>query len=133
MTRLKPVRQLKEGKNGVYKLLTGCGQVTVTITDDEDGYPIRVVVEEKVGEGGCPGGVQYLRRSLTYILECNLDLDSYISEVMEKIICPSAKSRSIKEKDKVIHLSCAKAVAFALRKHLEKKEEKTTEETKTTT
>lgn len=127
--RLKPVRQLKEGKNGVYKLLTGCGQVTVTITDDDDGYPIRVVVEEKTGEGGCPGGVQYLRRSLTYILECNLDLEAYIENVMDKIICPSGKSRSIKERDKVIHLSCAKAVAFALRKHLEKKKETTAETT----
>lgn len=122
MARLKPVRVLKDGKNGVYKLLAGCGGLTVTITDGEDGYPIRVVVEEK--NGGCQGGVEYLRRSLTYILECNLDLDSFIDNVMDKIICPAAKSRLMREKDKKIHLSCSKAVAFALKIHLKEKEKK---------
>lgn len=116
MTKVKPTRRAKSGKNGFYEFETGCGSLKITILDGEDGFPIRVIVEPK--GGGCQGGVEYLRRSLTYILECNLDLDNYITEVMEKIICPTAKSRMLKEGKKDLPLSCSRAVSLALKKHI---------------
>ena len=116
-SKIKPTRKAKNGVKGFYEYETGCGKLAITILDDEEGYPIRCIVEQK--GGGCTGGVEYLRRSLTYVLECNLDLDTYLTEVLEKIICPSGKGKMLKENRKDIQLSCSKAVSAAFRKHME--------------
>lgn len=123
MPRIKPTRKAKEKDNGFYKLHTGCGKLAITVKDDEDEhYPIRVIIEPI--DGGCQGLIEYLRRSLTYMLECNLDIELYIDNVLEKIVCPSGKSRKIREKDKDVYVSCAKAVAYALKDHLTRLREK---------
>lgn len=117
MTKVRPTRRIIKGKNGIYEYETGCGRLTISIQNGEDGFPIRVIIEPK--GGGCRGGIEYLRRSVSYILECNLDLDNFINEVLEKIICPSAKEKMIREKRQDIQLSCAKALSEALKSHLE--------------
>lgn len=120
--KVKPSRKALDKGNGYYKLESGCGKLAITIQDGADGYPIRVIVEP-IG-GGCQGGIEYLRRSLSYALECNLDMDNFITEVMEKIVCPGAKSKKVKNPEKEIYLSCSKAVAHALREHMKKVEAK---------
>ena len=126
--KVKPTRKAKSGHNGFYEYETGCGRLAITIQDGEDGFPVRVIVEPK--GGGCKGGIEYLRRSVSYILECNLDLDNYLTEVMEKIICPASKERMIRENKKDIQLSCTRALSTALRTHISKKP---TEASKATT
>ena len=116
MTKITPSRKAKSGKNGFYEYETGCGKLKITI-QDEDNYPVRVIVEP-VG-GGCHGGIEYLRRSVTFLLECNIDLDCFLTEVLERVICKSAKERMLREKKQDIQLSCAKALATALRRHME--------------
>jgi hypothetical protein len=116
MTKIRPTRKVKSGKNGFYEYETGCGKLAITIQDGEDGFPVRVIVEPK--GGGCKGGIEYLRRSLTYILECNLDLDNFIEKVLEAVICPSAKEKMLREGRKDVQLSCSRAVSTALKNHL---------------
>jgi hypothetical protein len=114
-TKIRPTRKVKAGKNGFYEYETGCGKVKITI-QDEDGYPVRVIIEP-VG-GGCHGGLEYLRRSATFLMECNIDLDYFITEVLEKIVCKSAKEKMLREKRQDIQLSCARSLATALRSHM---------------
>jgi hypothetical protein len=126
--KVRPTRKAKSGHNGFYEYETGCGRLAITIQDGDDGFPVRVIVEPK--GGGCKGGIEYLRRSVSYILECNLDLDNYLTEVMEKIICPSAKEKMLRDKNQNVQLSCSKALSTALKTHISKKP---TEASKATT
>ena len=115
MTRMTPIRRIKEGaKASYYEAKTSCGSLKITIYNGDDDYPIRIAVEP-VGNG-CLANIEAMRRLVTLLLEMNARADVII-EQLNKVICPACKSAMVKG-DKDISLSCSKAIAGALDKHI---------------
>lgn len=113
--RITPIRKIKEGNKGtIYEAKTACGKLTMIIADGDDGYPVRFTAQST--GGGCEGNLEGMQRLVTLLLELNTRADCII-EQLNKVICPACKSKMLKgEKD--IALSCSKAIARALEKHI---------------
>ena len=127
MTHVTPIRKIKEGaKASFYEAKTSCSKLKITIYNGDDDYPIRIAVEP-VG-GGCLSNIEAIRRLITLLLEMNARADVII-EQLNKVICPACKSAMVKG-DKDISLSCAKAMAGALEKHLNNEDGKDGQTTK---
>jgi hypothetical protein len=115
MSRITPVRRIKEGAKGsYYEAKVSCGRLKIIITNGEDDYPIRLTTEYT--GGGCVGNMEAIRRLTTLLFECNVRADCII-EQLNKVICPSCRSALVRG-DKEIALSCAKAIARAIEKHI---------------
>jgi len=121
--KLKPTRKANPNgaKSSTYKLDVSCGKLKIVIMDEED-YPVEVLLRNV--EGGCEANQETIGRLLTLLLESNIDCDVII-EQLEKVICMACKTTVAK--GKTVHLSCAKAIAWALKEHIN---EKTKEEEK---
>ena len=117
MTRLTPVRKVKNGSKGTYyEANTSCGKLDILIVDDDD-YPVRITAQPT--GGGCHANLEGMQRLITLLLEMNTRAD-IITEQLNKVICQACKSKMIKG-DKEIALSCAKAIGKALEQHIEGK------------
>ena len=115
MTRINPVRFIKDGAKGsYYEAKTSCGSLKIIICDDDD-YPVRLTAQT-VG-GGCEANLEGLQRLVSLLLEINARVECII-EQLDKPICPQCKTKLVRgEKD--IALSCPKAIAQCLKKHME--------------
>ena len=119
MTKIKPTRKANPNgaKSSTYKLDVACGKLKIVIMDEED-YPVEVLLRNV--EGGCEANQETIGRLITLLLESNIDLDC-ITEQLDRVICMACKTATAKGKD--VHLSCAKAIAWALRTSVNGKEE----------
>ena len=100
------------------KISTGCGKLYVTLNRDEEGTPIEVFV--KLGKaGGCANSqTEALGRLISILLKHGVD----ISEVIKSLSGIGCHQPTFIGDGKKT-LSCADAVAFALSKLIEIKEE----------
>jgi len=116
MTRLTPVRKVKNGSKGTYyEAKTSCGKLDILIVNGDDNYPVRITAQPT--GGGCVANLEAVQRLVTLLLEMNTRVDIII-EQLNKVICQACKSKMLKG-DKEIALSCAKAMGRALEQHLE--------------
>lgn len=101
------------------RLQTGCGKLYVTLNKDEEGNPIEVFV--KLGKaGGCAASqTEALGRLISILLKHGMD----ISEVIKSLSGIGCHQPTFVGEGKRV-LSCADAVAQALTKLAEIKEEK---------
>jgi hypothetical protein len=119
MTRLTPVRKVKNGSKGsYYEANTSCGKLDILIVNGEDEYPIRLTAQPS--GGGCHANLEAVQRLTTLLLEMNTRADIII-EQLNKPICQACKSKMVKG-DKEIALSCSKAIGKALEQHMGGKE-----------
>lgn len=119
MTRLTPVRKVKNGSKGsYYEANTSCGKLDILIVNGDDDYPVRITAQPT--GNGCHANIEAIQRLVTLLLEMNTRADIII-EQLNKVICSACKSKMIKG-DKEVALSCSKAIGRALEQHLEGKE-----------
>ena len=113
--RIKPTRKANPNgaKSSTYKLSVACGKLKIVIMDEEN-YPVEVLIRNT--EGGCEANQEVIGRLVTLLLESNIDV-SFIIEQLEKVICLACKTQKVKGKD--VYLSCGKAIAWALKTHIE--------------
>ena len=115
MSKITPIRKVKEGNKGtLYEAKTHCGKLTIFITNGDDDYPVRVTVQAT--GGGCEANLEAIQRLVTLLLEMNARAECIV-EQLNKVICVSCKTDLVKG-DKDIALSCSKAIARALEKHI---------------
>ena len=99
------------------KVKVGCTVLAITILNDENGNPFRIMVEPKKadGLGGCESNLEGMRRLLTLCFEKKIDTEDII-EQLDKMICPTCVRKMIKgEKD--LAMSCGKAISRVLKEH----------------
>jgi len=119
MKRITPIRFIKEGAKGrYYEAKINCAKMKIIIADGEDDYPVRVTCQY-TGDGGCDANLGAIQRLVTSMLECNVRAEIIIND-LNKITCDACKRKLYKDKDKTIALSCARAIAGALNKHITK-------------
>jgi len=115
MHPITPIRKVKEGAKGsYYEGKVSCGNIKIFIADDEDGYPVRLTAQ--YSGGGCGANLEVIQRLITLLLECNVRVDIIIGQ-LNKVFCPACRTKFAKG-DKEIALSCSRAIARALEKHL---------------
>jgi len=118
--KITPIKKIKEGSRGVYyEVKVNCTVLSIIILDDENGSPCSIRVQNKKGKdfsGGCVANIEAVQRLVTLLLECNIKEDLLI-EQLNKVHCSSCVGR-FRKGEKDIALSCAKAIAGALEKHL---------------
>ncbi|MFH0772116.1 MAG: vitamin B12-dependent ribonucleotide reductase [Candidatus Omnitrophota bacterium] len=110
--RTSPRPRPEVTKGTTTKILTGCGNLYITINEDEDGNPFEVFTQ--MGKaGGCAGSqLEAIGRLVSLALRCGLDTHSII-EQLSGIRCPNPSW----EKGGRI-FSCADAIAKAIEKRL---------------
>lgn len=94
------------------KILTGCGNLYVTINEDEDGKPFEVFTQMGKAGGCAASQLEAIGRLVSLALRCGLDTRSII-EQLNGIRCPNPSW----EKGGRI-FSCADAIAKVIEKRL---------------
>jgi ribonucleoside-diphosphate reductase alpha chain len=106
------------------KIMTGCGNLYITINEDEKGQPFEVFTQMGKAGGCAASQLEAIGRLVSLALRCGLDVRSII-EQLNGIRCPSPSW----EKGGRI-FSCADAIAKVIERRLLNQKVKEEKETK---
>lgn len=89
------------------KIQTGCGQMYLTLNNDDDGYPCETFAY--CSNGGCQGLTEGVSRLISLALRCGVPVE-YIVDQLTDVRCPVATKRQAEIHNK----SCPDAMGKAL-------------------
>ncbi len=122
--RTSPRPRPEVTKGTTTKILTGCGNLYITINEDEKGQPFEVFTQMGKAGGCAASQLEAIGRLVSLALRCGLDVRSII-EQLNGIRCPSPSW----EKGGRI-FSCADAIAKVIERRLLNKKVKQEQESK---
>lgn len=118
MTKTKKTRP-KVLTGATYKMLTGCGEIFVTVNEDEAGV---FEIFLRLGKAGGCGAAQ--TETIGRLASLAFRLGGSMRDVSKQMIGIACHQRQMAVGDEPEVLSCADAIAKALQTHIEGREKK---------